>query len=229
MNWWTKCALSLLVVVSYVDAGADAFVAVEEKAGFCRELLEQLNDHEDLANALAPIGASSATFSHGQISFKLTPSDTEHTEGISYTSFDIDNDGYNEILVKYLTSQHGAYGELLWVVRPSSREIDFAKNPHFSSKEFLAFDSIESSSPWPYKPRGLFFVEITPFSVGGVNYLGIRDTLFNKPTLTKSIRDRSFRERSWVVAKFRGKKLAVGVFGHVTDDFQTICRFNRRR
>lgn len=210
----------VLVALAASQAVADAeFVASADNAPFCRRLLERLNAGEDPPEVIAHIGATRLAFAPGRIAFQ-TANAREITEEIHHAAFDVDNDGGDEILIKYGTSLRGEYGELLWVVRSDIKTLDFANTARFSHQEYARFEAIESIAPWPYKSRGLYLVEITPFSLDGKNYLGIEDTLFGNP---------SFPTRSWVIATFRGRKLGPGGFGHETDDFETICSFRLSR
>jgi hypothetical protein len=113
----------------------------------------------------------------------------------------------------------GGYGDLLWILRRPREGLDLSSAPDFSWDEYARLEAVESTTPWPYESRGLFLVQITPFSFGGVRYLSLKDTLFA---------DASFPNRAWVIAKYTGRRFGPGGFGHDTDDFETICSFKPR-
>jgi len=220
MRWHIHWFLFILAAVSPSwGAASTTFVASEDRAAFCQQLLKRLNHGEKPSDALGRIGARRATFSSGRIAFQAAPKASIVTEAVDIASFDVDNDGKDEILLKYLTSLRGEYGDLLWIIRHGAEERDFAKVPYFSWEEFSRLEAIESTTPWPYESRGLFLMEITPFSLSGINYFSLKDNLFGNP---------SFLDRTWVIAKLGGHALGQGGFGHETDDFETICSFKRR-
>ena len=199
-------------------AAAERFVVDESKMGLCDSLVKRLNSGMSVARALQAPGVKTPRWSPGRMTFQTSPSSPKTTEAIEHATFDIDNDGRQEVLIKYITG-FGGYGDLLWILRRPREEIDFSSVPDFSWDEYARLDAVESTTPWPYESRGLFLVQITPFSFGGVRYLSLKDTHFGEA---------SFPDRTWVIAKYAGRRLGPGGFGHDTDDFETICSFKPR-
>jgi hypothetical protein len=168
---------------------------------------------------LALSGASIPAFQGGKFYFQAVPEGPTLDEDVTYASFDIDNDGKDEVLIRYIAGLHGHMGELLWILRDPTGELGRSPDTALSDEQFSRLEAVESMTPWAYERHGLFLVELVPFKHNGTSYIALKDLFFGDP---------AFPERAFIIAKYSGERLGEGGFGHITDNINVLCKFKLR-
>ncbi len=216
--------LLVLLLIMHVMHGpkvfaADRLIIAEAKMPFCQTVHKHLIHERSPQAVLAASGVTIPAFQGGKLYLQKEPGGPIQDHSVAYAAFDIDNDGKDEVLISYFAGLRGHIGELLWILRDSTGDLGRSSGSALSDEQFARLEAIESMTPWAYERHGLFLVELVPFKHNDTSYIALKDLLFGNP---------AFPERTFIIAKYSGKRLGEGGFGHITDDINILCKFKFR-
>jgi hypothetical protein len=123
-----------------------------------------------------------------------------------FSTYDIDNDGEEEIVLYQSWTLRSQDNTALFLFRRGS--IDFSMNPRLTVEELNRQPRIASGPPWPYGNHGLYALDIAPLVHNRIAHLVLMDGQFAR---------KGYWDRRLVVAKYKGIE-ASG-----TDQLDVVC------
>jgi hypothetical protein len=202
------CAMWVLVlaVASFGSEASPVASLVIDRASFCASLSEVLSEGLPPHRFPDRIGAHVPSSERAQFN-RETPDGRTISDLAVIWRIDINNNGRTDTVIHVATGYaHGLVSRLLIA---EDRTIELSDKP-VPASEVASLAKVGA-----YERHGLYGPHISPFEVGGTNYLLLYDDWFNP---------KGHPGRSVVVGKFTGRRLKSQAHWTSSHELQIICK-----